>query len=87
MKETKTMPNLLSFSQLRNRGVLLSRRQVDRLEAQGKFPKRVQISEWRVAWAFDEINAWVAAKIAARAVLRPNADGAVPRSRAVEIDR
>lgn len=66
VKETKAVPNLLLFSQLKNLGVPLSRRQIGRLEAQGEFPKRVQISEWRVAWVFEEVDAWVEGKIAAR---------------------
>jgi prophage regulatory protein len=57
---------LLSFSELRQHGVLLGRRQVDRLEAEGKFPKRVRISDHRVGWVVEEIEAHVAAKIADR---------------------
>ena len=57
---------LLSFPELYEHGVLLGRRQVDRLEAAGKFPRRVRISRHRVGWVVEEIDAHVAAKIANR---------------------
>ena len=47
---------LLSFPELRERGVLLGRRQVDRLEAEGKFPKRVSVGANRVGWVAAEID-------------------------------
>jgi predicted DNA-binding transcriptional regulator AlpA len=50
---------LLTFNELRGYGVLYSRRQIYRLEEEGKFPKRV----WQgrlVAWYEDEIIRWVA---------------------------
>ncbi len=58
----------LGFSELRGRGIPLGRRQLDRLEAAGKFPRRVHISERRVGWVAEEIDAHVAAKIANRCV-------------------
>lgn len=36
---------------------------IRRLEAQGKFPKRIRIGENRVAWRRDEVEAWVQARI------------------------
>lgn len=59
-------PRILTFDELKAYGVLLGRRQVDRLESEGRFPKRVPIGEWRVGWVTDEIKAWVDAKIQAR---------------------
>ncbi|MCA1433115.1 AlpA family phage regulatory protein [Bradyrhizobium sp. BRP20] len=59
-------PKLLPFTDLRDRGVLLGRRQIDRLEAEGKFPKRVPIAANRVAWVAREIEDWVDAAIARR---------------------
>jgi prophage regulatory protein len=56
----------LGFSELRGRGIPLGRRQLDRLEAAGKFPRRVHISERRVGWVAEEIDAYMAAKIANR---------------------
>ena len=60
------MPKILTYPELKPRGVRLSRRQIDRLEAAGKFPRRVQISPGRVGWLADEIEAHVAAAIAHR---------------------
>ncbi|UPK38296.1 AlpA family phage regulatory protein [Bradyrhizobium sp. 186] len=59
---------LLSFPELRDRGVLLGRRQIDRLEAEGKFPKRVLIGAKRVGWVTNEIESWVSAAIARRSL-------------------
>lgn len=36
----------------------LSKTQINRLEREGKFPKRVQISDRAVGWRSDEIEAW-----------------------------
>lgn len=60
------MPKLIDFKELRDHGVLLKRRQIDNLERENKFPKRVPLTEWRVAWVAAEIEAWVEAKIKAR---------------------
>jgi predicted DNA-binding transcriptional regulator AlpA len=57
---------ILTYPELNPRGVRLSRRQIDRLEAVGKFPRRVQISPGRVGWLAEEIDAHVAAAIADR---------------------
>jgi prophage regulatory protein len=37
-----------------------------RLEKAGKFPKRIQIGPGRVGWLDAEIDAWQAARVAAR---------------------
>ena len=58
---------LLLFPELRDRGVPFGRRHVDRLEAEGKFPKRVPIGMRRVGWVAAEIDDWVNAAISARA--------------------
>ena len=60
------MSEILIYPELKPRGVRVSRRQLDRLEAAGKFPRRVQISPGRVGWLADEIEAHVAAAIAHR---------------------
>jgi prophage regulatory protein len=60
------MPKLLLFPELKEHGVLLGRRQVDRLEAQGKFPKRVPISERRVGWVEAEVDAYIKKQISSR---------------------
>lgn len=60
------LPKLLAYPELRARGVLLGRRQIDRLEAEGKFPRRVPMGERRVGWVTEEIDAHVDAAIARR---------------------
>jgi prophage regulatory protein len=60
------MPKILTFPELTAHGVRLGCRQIDRLEAAGKFPRRVQISPGRVGWLAGEIDAHLAAKIANR---------------------
>lgn len=76
---------LLSFPELRERGVLLGRRQVDRLEAEGKFPKRVSVGANRVGWVAAEIDDWVNAAISSRSPipgkLGPNNAGYAQRGR------
>jgi predicted DNA-binding transcriptional regulator AlpA len=57
---------ILTFPELADHGIRTSRRQIDRLEAAGKFPRRVQISPGRVGWLTDEIDGHVAAAIARR---------------------
>jgi prophage regulatory protein len=57
---------LLVFSELKDHGVRLGRRQIDRLEAKGRFPKRVQIGDTRVGWVESEIDAHVRARITER---------------------
>jgi prophage regulatory protein len=60
------VPKILIYPELKPRGVLVRRRQLDRLEAAGKFPRRVQISPGRVGWLADEIDEHVAAAVARR---------------------
>ena len=43
------------FHELKPLGVLHSRRQIDRKEAKGEFPKRVPLGEKLVGWLTDEI--------------------------------
>lgn len=57
---------LLAYEGLRERGILLSKVQIWRLEKAGKFPKRVHVSASRVAWVASEIDDFIAAKIAER---------------------
>jgi predicted DNA-binding transcriptional regulator AlpA len=39
-----------------------SRSNIDRLEKQGKFPKRIKISANRVVWDLDEVLLWLETK-------------------------
>jgi prophage regulatory protein len=57
---------LISYQALAAKGIPLSQCQIGRLERAGKFPRRVPISAARHAWVEPEIDAYVAAKIAAR---------------------
>lgn len=42
---------------------------IDRLEAQGRFPKRVRLGQQRVAWLESEVQDWIQAKVAERDAL------------------
>ena len=63
------MPKLLVFPELKDHGVRYGRRQIDRLEAAGKFPKRVPIGDSRVGWVETEIDAHIAAQVARRSTI------------------
>ncbi|GAA0326195.1 hypothetical protein GCM10009087_40650 [Sphingomonas oligophenolica] len=56
---------LLSKKQVREM-VLYSPQHIARLEAAGKFPKRVQLGPGRVGWVDEEVHGWLAARIAER---------------------
>ena len=43
-----------------------SRQHIARLEADGRFPKRVQLGQCRVAWLLSEVEAWMEARVANR---------------------
>lgn len=60
------MPELLTFNELREQGVLYTRRWIAELEAAGKFPKRVHLGPGRVGWDAKEIKKWVDDKKKAR---------------------
>ena len=46
--------------------VLYSPAHIARLEADGKFPKRVRIGSGRVGWVDQEVDDWLRARIAER---------------------
>jgi len=60
------MRRLLRFKELRDHGVIIGRRQLDRLEARGLFPRRVPVGANSVGWVETEIDAYVDAKIKER---------------------
>jgi len=64
MKDDSNM-NLISWDELPV-PARYSKPHLRLLEKHGKFPKRVILSPFRVAWVEDEIKAWIAARIAAR---------------------
>jgi prophage regulatory protein len=57
---------ILRFKQMHAEKVPLSRAQVDRLEADGKFPKRVSLGPKSVGWLEPEIDEWVEKRAAER---------------------
>ena len=57
---------LLSYPDLRRIGITYSKEHLRRLEAEGRFPKRVRLSERRVSWRLDEVRAWIDAHAADR---------------------
>jgi Prophage CP4-57 regulatory protein (AlpA) len=61
----------LFLDNLRERGIPFSRVHLARLEASGAFPKRVLLGENRVAWVDQEIDAWIAERLAERESPRP----------------
>ena len=40
---------------------------IDRLESEGRFPKRIKITERAVGWPEDEIDKWVEDRLSGRA--------------------
>ena len=56
---------LLSKKQVREI-VLYSPAHIARLEAVGKFPKRVRVGQGRVGWLEHEVQDWLAQRIAER---------------------
>jgi predicted DNA-binding transcriptional regulator AlpA len=57
----------LSYPELKSlKGVPYTRRHLRDLVRDVKFPQPVEISEARIAWIEDEVDAWQAAKAAAR---------------------
>lgn len=46
--------------------VLYSPAHIARLEAAGKFPKRVQLGPGRVGWLEEEVQAWLKERVALR---------------------
>ncbi|CAA7616962.1 AlpA family transcriptional regulator [Magnetospirillum sp. SS-4] len=47
-------------------GIPYTPQHIGRLEAAGKFPKRVNLGPGRVAWLMSEVDAWVSERIAER---------------------
>jgi prophage regulatory protein len=68
--ERKLPRQLLVFPELKStRSIPYGRRQIDRLEAAGKFPKRVVIGGRRVGWVASEIDEYVERMIASRSTV------------------
>jgi prophage regulatory protein len=70
MNRTRPLP-APAVTRLIRRDEVLSRTglretQCDVLEAEGRFPQRVPLGPRTVAWVQDEVDQWVAGRIAAR---------------------
>jgi len=62
----RTGRRLLTFADLKARGIPWSRVHVGRLEAAGKFPQHIDLGENSIAWFEDEIDDFLEEKAAAR---------------------
>ncbi|MBN8872840.1 MAG: hypothetical protein BGO51_28455 [Rhodospirillales bacterium 69-11] len=60
------MSRLLRYADLKSKGFPWSRMHIDRLEKAGKFPKRLHLGPSTVAWVEEEIDAYLATKMAER---------------------
>lgn len=60
------MSKIISPERLLDHGITLSNRQRQRLEALGQFPKRIVLTARTHGYLADEINAFLASKIAQR---------------------
>lgn len=57
---------VLSKKQLGEMGITWTNQHLRRLEAAGKFPKRIHLGPTTIAWLEEEIDAWVKARIGER---------------------
>jgi prophage regulatory protein len=60
------MTKLLSFDDLKARGINYSRSQLYRKAKAGTFPKPIRLGENRSAFHEDEVEAWLQERLAAR---------------------
>lgn len=60
---TDKLPPPLIFSAELAQLIPYTQNHLRRLEAEGKFPKRVRVGENRVAWVRADIDRWIAARI------------------------
>jgi prophage regulatory protein len=65
--EQRLLRRLLTRADLRSLGIRASNPTLLAWEDENKFPRRISISAAKVAWVADEIDAWIDAKMAARA--------------------
>jgi len=70
--ETRSAPNkqrgrrLLSYDDLRARGIPFSKIHLWRLAREGKFPAPVKLSHSRNAWVEEEVEHWLEQMVASR---------------------
>ncbi len=53
-------------------GIPYSFQHIARLEAAGRFPKRLQLGQCRVAWLSEEVEAWIDERVSQRARALPS---------------
>ena len=68
----RTGRRLLTFADLKARGIPWTRMHVGRLEAAGKFPQHIALGENSIAWFEDEVDAFLEEKAAERDRRRAN---------------
>ena len=57
------MPRILRFRELLClKGVHLSRRHIDKLCREGRFPQKIQYPDGSIGWCESDIDAWVESK-------------------------
>ena len=72
---TKFDKRLVSKKELRTVcGIPYTPQHIARLEAAGKFPKRVQLGLNRVAWLLSEVDAWISERVMVRDTSVRNGD-------------
>lgn len=59
------MTRMISFAEVQER-TTLSRSTIERGEKSGEFPKRIRLSENRIAWREEDIDNWIETKLKAR---------------------
>jgi prophage regulatory protein len=57
---------LFNIKELPSLGITYSRMHLSRLEREGQFPRRIQISAHRVAWLESELRSWIRARAEGR---------------------
>jgi prophage regulatory protein len=62
----RTGRRLLTFADLKERGIPWSRVHVRRLELSGQFPQHIEMGENTICWFEDEIDEFIEAKARAR---------------------
>jgi prophage regulatory protein len=60
------MSRFLSFDDLKTKGIRWTRMHLDRLEREGRFPKRIHLSKRSVAWVESEVDDFLEARLAER---------------------
>jgi prophage regulatory protein len=78
MTQSPTGRRFFSYDDLRARGIKYSRVHLRRMEKAGSFPAHVKLGagnevQTSIAWLVDEVEAWEAARIAARDAKRDQA--------------